>query len=170
MKPMPERGCPVLSPKAITFLSNNLYMLKAKRPYRAYGYVWYALPGESYCKVRHVPRKRSAKAATWYRLYTTGRQRRARDAYLQEYSLCVEHNRERNTVFATVVEHIIPHRGEGRLFLSEDNWQALCQTCHDHKTAKENDGFSNAPFLGGCSTVGGRNLWSPTHLAELGPT
>jgi 5-methylcytosine-specific restriction protein A len=38
---------------------------------------------------------------------------------------------------ATVVDHIIPHRGDEKLFWDRDNWQALCKSCHDHKTWTE---------------------------------
>jgi len=31
---------------------------------------------------------------------------------------------------ATVVDHIVPHRGDKRLFWSRSNWQPLCQSCH----------------------------------------
>lgn len=31
---------------------------------------------------------------------------------------------------STVVDHIMPHRGNMRLFWSRANWQALCGTCH----------------------------------------
>jgi 5-methylcytosine-specific restriction protein A len=38
-----------------------------------------------------------------------------------------------------VVDHIVPHRGDKKLFWDSSNWQALCdgQTgrgCHDRKT------------------------------------
>ena len=35
---------------------------------------------------------------------------------------------------ATVVDHIVPHRGDHRLFWDEQNWQPLCKACHDRKT------------------------------------
>jgi 5-methylcytosine-specific restriction protein A len=40
-------------------------------------------------------------------------------------------------VLATVVDHIVPHRGDQRLFWDEANWAALCKPCHDAKTARE---------------------------------
>ena len=40
-------------------------------------------------------------------------------------------------VKATVVDHIIPHRGDAKLFWDEGNWQSLCKNCHDHKTMTE---------------------------------
>jgi len=36
---------------------------------------------------------------------------------------------------ATVVDHVVPHRGDMRSFWDhQHNWQALCKTCHDKKT------------------------------------
>jgi 5-methylcytosine-specific restriction protein A len=40
-------------------------------------------------------------------------------------------------VKATVVDHIVPHRGDVKLFWDENNWQSLCKSCHDHKTMTE---------------------------------
>jgi len=47
---------------------------------------------------------------------------------------CQEQGRYRK---ATVVDHIIPHRGDEKLFWDRDNWQALCKRCHDQKTWTE---------------------------------
>lgn len=33
----------------------------------------------------------------------------------------------------TVVDHIIPHRGDMLLFWDRTNWQALCKPCHDRR-------------------------------------
>jgi 5-methylcytosine-specific restriction protein A len=38
---------------------------------------------------------------------------------------------------ATVVDHVVPHRGNQRLFWDPANWAALCKPCHDAKTARE---------------------------------
>jgi len=38
-------------------------------------------------------------------------------------------------------DHIVPHRGNLRLFWDQNNWQALCRTCHARKTAAEDGGF-----------------------------
>lgn len=42
---------------------------------------------------------------------------------------------------ATVVDHIIPHRGDMMLFWNRDNWQSMAKECHDRKTATEDGGF-----------------------------
>jgi len=36
---------------------------------------------------------------------------------------------------ATVVDHIVPHKGDAVLFWKQSNWQALCRDCHNRKTA-----------------------------------
>ncbi|WP_330164070.1 HNH endonuclease [Paenibacillus campinasensis] len=46
-------------------------------------------------------------------------------------------------VASTVVDHIIPHKGDPKLFWDKNNWQALCKKCHDTKTAREDGGFGN---------------------------
>ena len=43
---------------------------------------------------------------------------------------------------ATVVDHIVPHKGDKKLFWDSGNWQPLCGPCHSRKTAKEDGGFS----------------------------
>ncbi|AFR18473.1 HNH endonuclease [Burkholderia pseudomallei] len=44
---------------------------------------------------------------------------------------------------ASVVDHIVPHRGDAHLFWDQSNWQAMSKSCHDRKTARENGGFGN---------------------------
>jgi len=36
---------------------------------------------------------------------------------------------------ATLVDHVVPHRGNARLFWDEQNWQSLCASCHARKSA-----------------------------------
>ena len=60
--------------------------------------------------------------------------RRARKAYLQLHPLCAECLKEGILTPATVVDHIMPHRGDQQLFWDEQNWQPLCQTHHNKKT------------------------------------
>jgi 5-methylcytosine-specific restriction enzyme A len=35
-----------------------------------------------------------------------------------------------------VVDHIKPHRGCMQLFWDRSNWETLCKTCHNQKTAR----------------------------------
>ena len=76
------------------------------------------------------PRRRPNASARGY----DRRWRKAREAYLTEHPLCVECQKKGLTVVATVVDHVIPHRGNEELFWSETNWAAVCKACHDRKT------------------------------------
>jgi 5-methylcytosine-specific restriction protein A len=66
-----------------------------------------------------------------------GRWRRARLAFLTRHPLCASCQALRRVVPATVVDHLVPHRGDQRLFWDKRNWQGLCKSCHDAKTARE---------------------------------
>jgi 5-methylcytosine-specific restriction enzyme A len=59
----------------------------------------------------------------------------ASKAYLAKNPLCVECLKRQRLVAATVVDHIVPHKGNPALFWNWDNWQALCKRCHNRKTA-----------------------------------
>jgi 5-methylcytosine-specific restriction endonuclease McrA len=52
---------------------------------------------------------------------------------------------------ASVVDHIVPHKGDQRLFWSHDNWQSLCKSCHDsHKQRQERSGTVLGSDAAGC--------------------
>ena len=65
------------------------------------------------------------------------RWRKSRIAFLNKHPLCAECARNGRTVPATVVDHIVPHKGDKKLFWDRTNWQPLCKSCHDRKTARE---------------------------------
>ncbi|HOO52034.1 MAG TPA: HNH endonuclease signature motif containing protein [Alphaproteobacteria bacterium] len=62
------------------------------------------------------------------------RWRKARALFLRRHPLCAECKHQGKLTPATVVDHIIPHRGDMTLFWDESNWQPLCKDCHDRKT------------------------------------
>lgn len=62
------------------------------------------------------------------------RWREARKLYLQQHPLCVKCLEEKKITPATVVDHIVPHRGDKKLFWDQSNWQPLCKEHHDKKT------------------------------------
>lgn len=64
------------------------------------------------------------------------RWRKRRLSFLRENPLCAECERRGKVEAATVVDHVVPHRGDKELFDDEDNWQSLCKRCHDRKTAR----------------------------------
>ncbi len=43
-----------------------------------------------------------------------------------------------------VCDHIVPHKGDQRLFWDPENRQTLCEHCHNRKTALEDGGFGRA--------------------------
>jgi hypothetical protein len=55
-----------------------------------------------------------------------------------QHSVCAASGR---VVAATVVDHIVPHRGDESLLHDVKNLQSLCKPCHDRKTALEDGGF-----------------------------
>jgi len=64
------------------------------------------------------------------------RWRRARKMHLAENPLCVKCKEKGRIVVATVVDHIIPHKGDMNLFWDSSNWQSLCTKHHSIKTKK----------------------------------
>lgn len=62
---------------------------------------------------------------------------KARERYLMKNPLCVYCHRDGRVTAANVVDHIIPHRGDQKLFWRESNWQALCDSCHSSIKQKE---------------------------------
>ncbi|WP_420102140.1 HNH endonuclease [Bosea sp. (in: a-proteobacteria)] len=68
---------------------------------------------------------------------------RARAGFLRLHPHCAECAREGLTVRATVVDHIVPHRGDQRLFWDASNWQPLCTNHHSSdKQQREKRGYS----------------------------
>jgi len=57
--------------------------------------------------------------------------------YLAEHPLCVLCEHVGKLTPANVIDHVVPHKGDQGLFWNESNWQSLCKSCHDRKTAKE---------------------------------
>lgn len=94
-------------------------------------------PGTGYCdkhRALHPEAVRSARKAGYDK-----RWEKASKRYLQSHPLCVRcmaMDPPRYTK-ATVTDHIVPHRGDQKLFWNESNWQALCKPCHDRKTLTE---------------------------------
>ncbi|MCY9266435.1 HNH endonuclease signature motif containing protein [Bacillus licheniformis] len=102
------------------------------------------LTREGYCE-QH---KRTKPAYDQYRESAARRGydskwRKARQGYLSKYPFCVSCMKEGRRGPATVVDHIVPHKGDKKLFWDSSNWQPLCAPCHSRKTAKEDGGFGN---------------------------
>lgn len=71
--------------------------------------------------------------------------RLARLEFLAANPLCVQCKAVNRITAATVVDHIVAHKGNMRLFWDTANWQALCETCHNRKTATGDMGAWTAP-------------------------
>lgn len=114
---------------------------KPKIPCKHPGCPSLVLAGEQYCNVhKALHQQEQAQAETRSNSNARGYNRRwqkARLAFLHKNPLCVRCKQQGRFVRATVVDHIIPHRGNQKLFWDQSNWQALCKQCHDRKTMKE---------------------------------
>lgn len=65
------------------------------------------------------------------------RWQKARKAFFARSPLCNQCLKNGKITAATVVDHVLPHRGNMKLFWDTSNWQSLCSTCHAKKTAFE---------------------------------
>lgn len=90
------------------------------------------------------------------RLYNTRRWKALRAAALSKHPYCQSPLHAGGKTVATVVDHIVPHRGDTRLFFSTNNLQSMCVECHNRfKQSLEKGG---AGFNKGCD-VSGNPLW-----------
>ena len=80
----------------------------------------------------------------WEKWYSRKHWRNLRTLVLARDPVCMICRRNASTV----ADHIKPHRGVWALFSELLNLQGLCGECHSRKTAAEDGGFNNAPFVG----------------------
>ncbi len=57
--------------------------------------------------------------------------------FLRQHPLCAYCLKAGQSVPASVVDHIKPHRGDAGLFWDSDNWQSLCTPCHSSVKQRE---------------------------------
>ena len=91
-------------------------------------------PGSRYCERHKEMHPEEARPAA-ERGYGPAWQK-ARKAFLLVHPLCEECRKAGRYIKATDVDHIVPHRGDMKLFWDESNWQALCHSCHSKKTRR----------------------------------
>ena len=108
---------------------------RPKIPCRHPGCAQLVEPGQKY-RERHKPMHPEEVRSAAGRGYGAA-WRKARKAFLQAHPLCAECMKEGRYVKATDVDHIVPHRGDMKLFWDRSNWQALCHRCHSRKTRRE---------------------------------
>lgn len=75
----------------------------------------------------------------WHAWYKTARWRALRfKVFTRDLFTCKGCGRLEGDPSRLVADHIIPHRGDARLFWDEANLQTLCKSCHDRlKQAEE---------------------------------
>ena len=91
--------------------------------------------GQMYCD-EHQPIHKNDRATATERGYGAKWQRE-RKKFLEMHPFCVRCYEEGHITMATVVDHIIPHRGDPDLFWNRENWQPLCEHHHNAKTMTE---------------------------------
>lgn len=92
------------------------------------------------CRKKRAQQSESNRASASARGYNHRWAKYSR-AWLARNPLCEYCKANGVTTPATVTDHIIPHKGDQRLFWDPTNHQSLCKSCHDHKTATEDGGF-----------------------------
>ena len=78
------------------------------------------------------------------KLYATARWEKLRAHQLSREPLCAFCLQQNIITPATVVDHVVPHRGDNDLFYNSSNLQSMCKYHHDsEKQAIEKRGYSN---------------------------
>lgn len=91
--------------------------------------------GQKYCEEHKALQPEESRSAA-----TKGygaRWRLESKKFLALHPLCEECLKEGKATPATVVDHIVPHQGDPKLFWDRSNWQALYKRCHDKKTRRD---------------------------------
>jgi 5-methylcytosine-specific restriction protein A len=93
-----------------------------------------AIKGSSYCKghKKLMEKQRPDSSARGYDYEW----QKFREEYLKRNPFCIECIKNGKLTKSKVIDHIIPHKGDERLFWDEDNMQPLCINCHNRKTGK----------------------------------
>ena len=67
----------------------------------------------------------------------TSRWRKVALAFRRNHPLCAWHLAGDVVAVANVVDHVVEHKGDSRLFWDPTNWAPLCKECHGVKTRLE---------------------------------
>lgn len=96
-----------------------------------------------FCEVHEKANQKAVDAnrGTAHQRGYTRTWRDAREQYLRLHPLCVACYKLNFITPAKEVDHIVPHKGDMKLFWDQTNWQGLCKPCHSAKTATEDGGF-----------------------------
>lgn len=97
------------------------------------------LTKQHYCDVCYAKKnanEREARPSARSRGYGE-RWRKLSKSFLKQHPVCTYCESDGTVKPATLVDHIIPHRGDPKLFWDESNWQPLCRHHHAVKTGRE---------------------------------
>ena len=86
-------------------------------------------------KIHNSEKKKAPRGKTAERGYG-GRWQRETKQFKRRNPYCVEHLARGVVCAAIAVDHIIPHRGNKKLFWDQTNWQGLYLRCHNQKTGR----------------------------------
>lgn len=98
----------------------------------------YCIDHKAEVKVLAVDNRESASKRGYNRTW-----RKYRETFLVQNPFCTYCIRDGELIYADVVDHIKPHKGDMKLFWDPENHQGLCTKCHNKKTASEDGGFGN---------------------------
>jgi 5-methylcytosine-specific restriction protein A len=74
---------------------------------------------------------------SYYGWYDTARWKLVREKVLFAFPFCAMCAKLGGNSLSTIVDHIVPHKGNVELFWDLENLQGLCAHCHSVKTSKE---------------------------------
>ena len=74
---------------------------------------------------------------SYYAWYDSARWKLIRERVLYAFPFCVECAKDGRASMSTIVDHIVPHKGDVHIFWDLENLQGLCAHCHSVKTSKE---------------------------------
>lgn len=98
------------------------------------------LTREAWCpqhKPQKAQRRESAQWHDWYSLDIWTKKLRPEQLMREPFCRACQALNPPVRTRATVVDHVVPHRGSWALFIDPLNHQSLCKNHHDQKTARE---------------------------------
>ena len=113
---------------------NTIMPKKAQRPCNKIGCP--NLTRTSYCDEHNRRRAVDDRPSPSLRGYNY-RWQKARKSFIADNPLCIMCLDSNELKPAYAVDHIVPHKGNYNLFWDPDNWQSLCQSHHNAKSARE---------------------------------
>lgn len=106
---------------------------------------------------------RSPEALAYRHLYKSAAWRKGRLIFLRQHPLCQRCMAKGIVTAATVVNHVVPHKGNLQRFFDQGNWEAICAPHHDRDAqSEERRGYSTEVGLDGFPT-------DPKHPANRTP-